>query len=126
MAGSSAANPAAAFDASKPYNGFDRAFEILNDSYDYLPAVGKAARPGMPRANSTPSPFSTSEDTIHGEKMMMIQLIADRNAKAVLEVEATWHARLLGGRLIQNEKSGWKVGGRNRKLRRCRKTSKTF
>ena len=34
--------------------------------------------------------FFTANDTIHGQEMTMIQLIADRNANAVLEIEATW------------------------------------
>ena len=85
-----AANPPAAFDPSKTYSGFDRTFEILNDSYDYLPAVGKAAQAAYATGKFDTVAFFTSEDTTHGEKMTMIQLIADRNARAVLEVEATW------------------------------------
>jgi hypothetical protein len=85
-----AANPPAAFDPSKPYDGFARVIEILSDSYEYLPAVGKAGVAGYASGKFDATAFFTSEDTIHGEKMTMIQLIADRNAKAVLEVEATW------------------------------------
>jgi hypothetical protein len=85
-----AANPPAALDPAKPYNGFDRTFEILNGSYDYLPAVGKAAQAGYATGKFDAQAFFASGDTIHGEEMTMIQLIADRNANAVLEVEATW------------------------------------
>ena len=85
-----AANPPAAFDLHKPYGGFDRTFELLFDDYEYLPAVGKAGQAGYATGKFDPSAFFTSEDTIHDQKMTMIQLIADRNAKAVLEVEATW------------------------------------
>jgi hypothetical protein len=85
-----AANPPAIFDPRKPYSGFDRTFEILSDSYEYLPAVGKAGQAGYASGKFDAAAFFNSEDTIHGEKLTMIQLIADRNAKAVLEVEATW------------------------------------
>ncbi len=85
-----AANPSAAFDPSKPYDGFARVIEILSDSYEYLPAVGKAGAAAYASGKFDAEAFFTSEDVIHGEKMTMVQLIADRNAKAVLEVEATW------------------------------------
>ena len=77
-------------DASTPYDGFTRTFEILLDDYEYLPAVGKASQAAYATGKFDAQAFFTSEDTVHGEKMSMIQLIADRNANAVLEVEATW------------------------------------
>ena len=72
-----------------PYGSFTRALEILSDSYQYLPAVGKAAAAAYASGKFGPTPFFTSEDTINGEKMNTVQLIAQRNADAVLEVEKT-------------------------------------
>jgi hypothetical protein len=68
---------------------FDRTFEILSDSYHYLPAVGKAAIAGYSSGEFNPQAFFTSKDTVNGEELDTVQLIAERNAQAVIEVERT-------------------------------------
>ncbi|MGN6368048.1 MAG: hypothetical protein ACTHN5_07295 [Phycisphaerae bacterium] len=85
-------SPVGIFDPSQciVYDGFTRTFEILFDSYDCLPAVGKAGAAAYATGKFDVQAFFTSEDIIHNRKMTMIQLIADRNAQAVLEVESTW------------------------------------
>jgi hypothetical protein len=73
-----------------PAGSFTRALEILSESYDYLPAVGKAAQAGYGNNGIFDAKaFFTSTDIVHGEKMDTVQLIAQRNADAVLEVERT-------------------------------------
>ena len=72
-----------------PYNPFRRSLEILSNSYTYLPAVGKAAQAAYATGTFDPKPFFTSEESVKGEKMTMIQVIAEQNARAVLEVEQT-------------------------------------
>jgi hypothetical protein len=68
---------------------FDRTYEILADSYQYLPAIGKASIAAYATGEFNPQAFFTSEDTVNGEKMDIVQLIAERNAQAVVEVERT-------------------------------------
>jgi hypothetical protein len=71
-----------------PYDGYTLALHILSDSYDYIPAIGKAAEAGYSTGEFNPQTFFTSTDTVHGRNLDTIQLIADRNASAVLQVEA--------------------------------------
>ena len=71
------------------YDPFKRDLEILRHSYTYLPAVGKAAQAAYAGGTFDPKAFFTSEDTVGGEKMTMVQIIAEQNARAVLEVEKT-------------------------------------
>jgi hypothetical protein len=68
---------------------FDRTFEILSDSYQYLPAIGKAAIAAYSSGEFNPQAFFSSEDTVKGEKLTIVQLIAEQNAQAVIEVERT-------------------------------------
>jgi hypothetical protein len=78
------------FSSPTPYDPFARAIAILSDSYDYLPAVGDAAQHGYATGKFDPAAFFGAQETVHGQPMTLIQLIADRNASAVLEVEAAW------------------------------------
>jgi hypothetical protein len=71
------------------FGTFEYAYSILSNSYDYLPAVGKATLAGYATGEFNPEKFFNSEDTVKGQKMTILQLIADRNATAVLEVEQT-------------------------------------
>jgi len=71
---------------------FTRALEILWDSYEYIPAIGKAAQAGYATGQLDLKAFFTSKDTVHGEELDTLQLIADRHAAAVLEVERTLRA----------------------------------
>lgn len=73
----------------QPYDPFTRALEILRHSYTYLPAIGKAAQAAYADGKFDPKAFFTSEDTIHGQSLTIIQIIAEQNARAVLEVEKT-------------------------------------
>jgi len=74
------------------YGSFVRTLEILSKSYEYLPAIGKAAQAAYATGTFDAKAFFTSEDTVNGEKMDIVQLIAERNASAVLEVEKTIRA----------------------------------
>jgi hypothetical protein len=72
-----------------PYDPFTRSLEILRHSYTYLPAIGKAAQAAYADGKFDPKAFFASEDTVHGQSLTIIQLIAEQNARAVLEVEKT-------------------------------------
>lgn len=72
------------------YDGYTLTLQILSDSYDYLPAIGKAAESGYSSGEFNPQSFFTSTDTVKGRQLDTIQLIADRNASAVLQVEAAF------------------------------------
>jgi hypothetical protein len=78
------------FSSPTPYDPFARSILILSESYEYLPAVGDAAQRGYASGKFDPSAFFGAQETVHGQSMTLIQLIADRNASAVLEVEAAW------------------------------------
>jgi hypothetical protein len=77
---------------------FTRALEILTESYDYLPAVGKAAVVGYASGKFNAVAFFTSKDMVHGEEMDTVQVIAERNACAVVEVERTLRAAWAEGK----------------------------
>ena len=68
---------------------FAHALEILSDSYAFLPAVGHAAQAAYADDGKfDPQAFFTHEATVGTEKLTILQIIARRNAAAVLEVEA--------------------------------------
>ncbi len=69
------------------FDGFAETIRILSESYGYLPTVGKAAVAAYAEGKFDAKAFFNSEDTVHREKMTMVQVIADRKAEAVLEVE---------------------------------------
>ena len=81
---------AKSFSTPDAYDPFARAIGILSDSYEYLPAVGDAAQHGYSSGKFDAAAFFGAQETVHGQAMTLIQLIADRNASAVLEVEAAW------------------------------------
>ncbi len=72
------------------FDPFHHDLEILSDSYDYLPFVGRASRAGYANGTFDAKAFFTYEGEAKGQKMTMVQLIALQNAKAVLEVEKYW------------------------------------
>jgi hypothetical protein len=72
-----------------PYDPFKRSLEILRHSYTYLPAIGKAAQAAYADGKFDVQAFFRSEDTVGGESMTIVQIIAEQNARAVLEVEKT-------------------------------------
>jgi hypothetical protein len=80
--------PVAVAALGAPYDGYTLTLQILSDSYDYLPAIGKAAEAGYASGEFNPEAFFTSTEIVKGRKLDTIQLIADRNASAVLQVEA--------------------------------------
>lgn len=84
-------------DAPSPdkFDGFEKSLDILFDSYTYLPAVGKAAQAAYATGKFDAEAFFTSKDTVNGEELTIIQLMAERKARAVIEVEhairAAWN-----------------------------------
>jgi hypothetical protein len=63
---------------------------ILGDSYDYLPFVGRAAQAGYATGQFDPAAFFGFSGQTHARTMTIIQLIAQQNAKAVLDVEMAY------------------------------------
>jgi hypothetical protein len=75
-----------------PYDPFTHAIAILSDSYHYLPAVGDAAQRACATGKFNPTAFFGAQETVDHHPMTLIQIIADRNASAVLAVECAWRA----------------------------------
>jgi len=60
------------------------------DSYEYLPLIGHGALAAYQSGTFNPQAFFSTEYTIHGQKLSVIQMIALQNAKAVLAVEKVY------------------------------------
>lgn len=66
--------------------------QILGDSYDYLPLIGRAARAAYASGTFDPQAFFTYQGKAHGQDLTILQLIALQNAKAVLHTERAWRS----------------------------------
>ena len=60
---------------------------ILADSYDDLPLIGLAARAAYGSGSFDPQVFFSFKAPLNGKEMSIVQLIAQQNAKAVLDTE---------------------------------------
>jgi hypothetical protein len=72
------------------FDPFHSALTTMYDSYEYLPLVGRAAVEAYQSGAFDPQAFFTYEYAIHGQKLSVVQMIAQQNAKAVLSVEQIW------------------------------------
>ncbi len=72
------------------FDPFMWTLQNLSDGYDYLPFVGRAAQAAYASGKFDPTAYFPHEGETHGQKMTIIELIALRNAKAVLDVDKIW------------------------------------
>jgi hypothetical protein len=77
-------------DDIKPFDLFRWDLDVLSDSYDYLPFIGRAVQAGYAGGEFDPAAFFNYSGQTHGRTMTMLQLIAWQNAEAVLNVEMVY------------------------------------
>jgi hypothetical protein len=83
--------------APNHFDPFHWDLEILSDSYDYLPLIGRAAQSAYATGDFDPKGFFTFQGQSHGRPMTIIELIAWQNAQAVLHTEFIWRMAWLAG-----------------------------
>src|SRR5581483_10101710 len=72
------------------FDPFTWDLQILSDSYDYLPLIGRAAQAAYASGTFDPQAFFTYAGRAHGQNLAIVQLIALQNAKSVLDTERVW------------------------------------
>jgi hypothetical protein len=65
---------------------------VLSDSYDALPLVGRAAAEAYRTGTFDPAAFYAHAGPVDGRETTVVQLMADRNAAAVRQVELLYRA----------------------------------
>jgi hypothetical protein len=84
------AESASAKITAENFDPFRWDLDILSDSYDYLPFIGRAVQAGYSSGKFDPAVFFNYSGSAKGKTMTIVSLIARQNAEAVLNVEMVY------------------------------------
>jgi hypothetical protein len=73
--------------SAENFDPFRWDLNVLSDSYDYLPLIGRGVQAGYSTGKFDPAAFFNYTGMAKGQPMTMLQLIARQNAEAVLNLE---------------------------------------